>query len=159
MPGPLEYEEIEDLVRAGEHDERRKRRQFGLGRLLAWAGVAALLLGLLRMIGLGPLVLASIVAWVAIIGGVRVLFGAPLALGASIALAALAGPALVLAKVLSSPRARSAPTIWVPGLAVAAAGGGYAGYLSYLLLEILFSLIHLPDGLLRGEGYDRQGPI
>ena len=159
MPGPLDYEEIDALVRKGEREEKRKRRQFGVGKLLAWTGVAALLLGALRMIGVGPTVLASVVAWVAIIGSVRLLFGSPVALGVSIALGALAGPTLVLVEALSGPRARPAPLTWIPGLAMAAAGGGIAGYWSYVLLEIFFSLIALPEGLLRAESYDRQGPM
>ena len=159
MPGPIHYEEIEAIVRKGERDERRKRRQFGLAKLLAWTGVAALLLGLLRMIGVGPIVLASVVSWVAIIGGVRLLFGSPVALGVSIALGAMTGPGLVLVEVFWKAPAPAAASRWIPGLAVAAAGGGYAGYLSYVALEILFCLIGLPEGLLRADGYDRQGPM
>jgi hypothetical protein len=160
MPGPLEYEEIEALVRTGEDDERRKRRQFGLGKLLVWAGLAALLLGLLRMIGLGPLVLASICAWVAILAGVRLLFGSTVALGTSTVLATVVGLALALVSLLSPSGALSTVSRWwIPALAMIAMAAGIAGFWSYALLEVLFSLIHLPDGLLRGDSYDRQGPI
>jgi hypothetical protein len=160
MPGPLEYEEIEALVREGEDDERRKGRQFGLGKLLVWAGVAALLLGLLRMIGLGPLVLASICAWVALLAGVRLLFGATVALGTSTFLAPAVALAAALVNVLSSSGGLSTVSRWwIPALAMIAMAAGAAGYWSYALLEIVFALIHLPDGLLRGDSYDRQGPI
>jgi hypothetical protein len=158
MTGPMQYEDIEALVRQGEREQRRKRRQFGLGKLLLWMGLAALLLGALRMAGAGPIFLASIASWVAIIGGVRLLFGAPVALAASIALGALALPALILAPMLSGSRAPPVSAV-IPGLAMAAAGGGVAGYWSYVLLEILFTVVRLPEGLLRAEGYDRQGPI
>ena len=158
MTGPMQYEEIEALVRQGERDERRRRRQFSLGKLLLWMGAAALVLGALRVAGAGPIVLTSIISWVAIIGGVRLLFGAPIALGVSIALGALALPAFLLVEMLSTPRA---PPLFamIPGLAMAAAGGAVAGYWSYVLLEILFTLVRLPEGLLRADGYDRQGPI
>ena len=156
MTGPMQYEEIEAIVRKGERDERRKRRQFSLGKLLLWTAVAALLLGLLRMLGLGPIVLACIAAWVMINAGVRLAFGSVVAFVFSIVAGGIAGGGLVLADVLRGGRFSGAHGI--PGLLAVAAMGASVGYASYVVLEVTFCVVGLPDGLLRSDRYDRQGP-
>lgn len=153
----MQYEEIEAIVRKGEPEERRKRRQFRLRNLLVWTAVAALALGLLRMLGLGPVVLASVASWVAIVGGVRWMFGSPVTFVFSIVVGGIAAGGLVLADILSG--GRFAGAFGVPGLVVATVVGGYAGYGSYVILEVVFSVMGLPDGLLQDDSYDRQGPL
>jgi hypothetical protein len=146
MTGPMQYEEIEAIVRQGELDEKRKRRQFGLGKLLLWILALALLLGLLRMIGLGPAGLACVAAWIALVTGVRSAFGGPVAFAFSIAVGAIAGAGLALA---------SAHGGWALGAIVP---GGFVGWVSYVVLEVVCCVGGVPDGLLRGDDYDRQGP-
>ncbi len=157
VTGPMQYEEIEAIVRKGEPEERRKRRQFRLRNLLVWTAVAALALGALRTLGLGPVVVASIASWVAIVGGVRWMFGSPVAFVFSIVVGGIAGGGLVLAYILSG--GRFTVTYGVPGLLVAAVVGGYAGYGCYVILEVVFCVMGLPDGLLHADSYDRQGPL
>ena len=153
MTKPMQYEEIEAIVRKGERDERRKRRQFSLRKLLLWTGVAALMLGLLRMLGLGPIVLACIAAWVMVIVGVRLAFGLVVALVFSIAAGSLAGGGLVLADILRGGSFSDAHGI--PGLLMVPVWGASLGYVSYVVLEVTCCIIGLPDGLLRSDRYDR----
>jgi hypothetical protein len=156
MPEPMQYEEIEAIARKGEADEKRKGLQFGVRKLLWWTALAAVWLGLLRMVGVAPLVIACIAGWVAVNAGLRWAFGSPVLCVFSVVAGAIAGGGLVFADSLFG--ARFSSRLGPPFLPVAALFGGYAGFLSYVLLEVAFCMIGLPDGLLRSKSYDRQGP-
>jgi len=156
MTGPMQYEEIEAIVRKGERDERRRRRQFSLGKLLLWTAVAALLLGALRMLGAGPVVLACIAGWVVVNAGVRLAFGSVVAFVFSTVAGGIAGASLVLAVILTGGPISGA--YGIPGLLFAGVVGASLGYASYATLEVVFCVVGLPDGLLRSDRYDRQGP-
>jgi hypothetical protein len=145
----MQYEEIEAIVRKGEDDEKRERRQFGLPKLLLWTAAAALVLSALRMLGLGPIPLACIAGWVAVTAGVRLAWGSPVTFVFSIVAGGIAGGCLALADFVG---------FGPGGFPAGAAMGGWAGYLSYVILEAAFCLVGLPDGLLRAKSYDRQGP-
>ncbi len=152
----MQYEEIEAIVRKGERDERRKRRQFSLGKLLLWTAVAALLLGLLRMLGLGPIVLACIAAWVMINAGVRLAFASVVAFVFSIGAGGITASSLTFVGMARGGSPFDA--YGIPVLLLVAVGGGLLGYVSYVVLEVAFCVVGLPDGLLRSDRYDRQGP-
>ena len=156
MPGPMQYEEIEAVVRKGEPDERRKGRQFSLGKLLLWTAVAALLLGLLRMLGLGPIVLACIAAWVMINAGVRLAFGSVAVCVFSVVVGAIAGAGYIV--VQSILVASNVVVIAILLSLLGAFAGGHIGFYNYVALEFVFCVVGFPDGLLRSDRYDRQGP-
>ena len=152
----MQYEEIEAIVRKGERDERRKRRQFSLRKLLLWTGVAALMLGLLRMLGAGPTMLACIAGWVVVNAGVRLAFGSIAAFVFSIVAGGIAAGSLVLVGVLWGGSFIS--PLGILSLLLVAVCGGFLGYVSYVVLEVASCIVGLPDGLLRSDRYDRQGP-
>ena len=155
MTGPMQHEEIDAIVRQGELAERRKRRQFSLAKLLLWTAVAALILGLLRMLGAGPVVLASIGAWVVVNASVRSAFGSIVAFLFSIVAGGIALASLVLGLVWGGS---FLSPLGILVLLLVAVGGGFLGYVSYVVLEVAFCIVGLPDGLLRSDRYDRQGP-
>jgi len=155
MTGPMQYEEIEAIVRRGERDARRKRRQFSLAKLLLWTAAAALLLGLLRMLGAGPVVLGGIAGWLTVNAGVRLAFGSVVFCVFSIGAGGIAGAGLILAGVIAEGSFTAAHAIL---LLLTAVGGGFAGYAGYLVLEVTFWLAGVPDGVLRSDRYDRQAP-
>jgi len=155
MPEPMQYEEIEAIVRRGERDERRKRRQFSLAKLLMWTAVAALTLGLLRMLGLAPIVLACIAGWVTVNAGVRLAFGSVAVCVFSVVAVAIAGAALIAVQSVLGGHNLVIAILWSP---LGAIIGGHVGFYSYVALEAAFCVVGLPDGLLRSDRYDRQGP-
>lgn len=156
MTEPMQYEEIEAIARKGEADERRRGLQFGMRKLLWWTALAAVWLGLFRMVGMTPTAIACIAGWVAVNAVLRCAFGSPVLCVFSVAAGAIAGCGIVLAKCLSGAGFSGGPRVFY--LPAAALFGGYAGFLSYVVLEVAFCTIGLPDGLLRSKSYDRQGP-
>ena len=153
----MQYEEFQAILRRGERDERRKRRQFSLRKLLLWTAAAALLLGLLRVLGLGPIALACIALWIVIVVGLRLAAGSPVAWGFSVVTGVIAGAVFALAGLDIMSGALNKGSAFV-GSGLIAVIGGYLGLWTYPLLELLFRGLGLPDGLLRSKTYDRQRP-
>jgi len=102
--------------------ETRPRFQFGLRKLLLWTAVVALFLGILKMLGLGPILCIAVLCWAMFVRGLRLVFG----------FTQVAFASVLSASILTSARFCMPPLAvnWREATLLAAALGAVYGYVA-----------------------------